>query len=218
MRISLRELLIGVALVALAIVSLRYANYGTVWPAVVTGVMMIALFVALIVAAVDRGPRQAFAIGFALTVVAYGLMLLPGRTSQFDQSEGWLPTTRLLWYVHRAVDRGRYYVAQFPTVQKGENDAATEVLKNLLNAKLNPSPNMQVDSGFGARTEARVKQFQSQAGLPVTGVVDNATWIALGPIIDEKSGQVLAAYAPKTPGALGSAGGPTPIFIHDQLL
>jgi hypothetical protein len=109
MRISLRELLIGVALVALALVSLRNANYYTVWPAVATGVTMVALFVALIVAVVDRGPRQAFAMGFALTAVAYGLMLLSVRTSNFDQFEGWLPTTRLLAYVHRAVDRGGYY-------------------------------------------------------------------------------------------------------------
>jgi len=118
-RLSLRELLSFVALVALGITSLRYAS--DAWLALVAGVTMIALFVALIVAVVDRGPRQAFAIGFALTAIAYGAVLMTGQTTrgnsgnvtsinvEFNTWEGRLPTTRLLRYVHTAVEHGGYY-------------------------------------------------------------------------------------------------------------
>ncbi len=117
-RLSLRELLGMVACVALAIVSLRYASEG--WLAIVAAVTMAAFFVSIIVAAVDRGPRQAFAIGFALTLGVYWPIVLKGAQSgggngfpsknlEFDQWEGKLPTTRLLRYVHMAVDHGGYY-------------------------------------------------------------------------------------------------------------
>jgi hypothetical protein len=117
-RLSLREMLIFVALVALAIASLKYAN--DVFLALVAAVAMFALIVALIIAAVDRGPRQAFAIGVTLTMLAYGLILITGqRTSgsggnvtskniEFDQWAGRLPTTRLLRYVHMAVQRNEW--------------------------------------------------------------------------------------------------------------
>jgi hypothetical protein len=115
-RLSLRELMVIVACVALAIVSLKYASDG--WLAVIAGVTMAALFVAIIVAAVDRGPRQAFAIGFALTMSVYWMIVLNGATStsgfpsrnlEFDQWAGKLPTTRLLRYVHRVLEHGGYY-------------------------------------------------------------------------------------------------------------
>jgi peptidoglycan hydrolase-like protein with peptidoglycan-binding domain len=40
-----------------------------------------------------------------------------------------------------------------------------------------------VDGVFGARTRATVVNFQRSRNLPVTGIVDVATWQALGPII-----------------------------------
>jgi ABC-type uncharacterized transport system permease subunit len=117
-RLSLREMLALVALVALAIASLKFAN--ETFLAIVAAVTMLALIAALIVAVVDRGPRQAFAIGVALTMIAYGLSLITGqRTSgnsgnvysrniEFDHSAGRLPTTRLLRYVHTAVERSEW--------------------------------------------------------------------------------------------------------------
>jgi hypothetical protein len=113
-RISLRELLLLVTLVALAIASLKYAS--ELWLAIVAGLAMIAFFVTGIVAVVDRGPRQAFAIGFALTMIAYGLMLTSGQNTQgprgnvssknieFHPWKGRLPTTRLLRYAHMVVN------------------------------------------------------------------------------------------------------------------
>jgi len=113
-RISLRELFALVAVVALAILSLKYAS--DAWVAIIAGMAMLALFAAFIVAAVDRGERQAFAIGFALIMVSYGLIVLNmpdphdrnGGTLEFDHWSGRLPTTRLLRYVHQAVDRSQW--------------------------------------------------------------------------------------------------------------
>jgi hypothetical protein len=116
-RVSLRELLIGVAVIALAIGSLTYAS--DTWVAIVAGLAMLGFFAAIVVAAVDRGPRQAFAIGFALVMLVYGLIVLntppthppfegPSRTKEFDHWEGRLPTTRMLRYVHHAVDRSQW--------------------------------------------------------------------------------------------------------------
>jgi len=121
-RMSLRELLIGVALLAIAIVSLKYASdTGLV---IVAAITMLVFFVALIVAVVDRGTRQAFAIGFALIMAAYGLVLMTGqrisgfsgnitsKNIEFDQWEGRLPTTRLLRYVHASIDKSQYVDAK----------------------------------------------------------------------------------------------------------
>lgn len=118
LRLSLREMLALMALVALAIASLKFANEAFL--ALVAGVTMLALIATLIVAVVDRGPRQAFAIGVALTMIAYGLILTTGQSTsgsngsvrsrniEFDQWAGRLPTTRLLRYVHKAVQRSEW--------------------------------------------------------------------------------------------------------------
>lgn len=115
-RISLRELFVLVACCALALVSLKYAS--ETWVALVSALAMLAIFIAIVTALVDRGPRQAFAIGFAVIVITYGWTVLntplpyfgPNAppTLEFDQWSGRLPTTRLLRYVHQAVDRSEW--------------------------------------------------------------------------------------------------------------
>jgi peptidoglycan hydrolase-like protein with peptidoglycan-binding domain len=42
-----------------------------------------------------------------------------------------------------------------------------------------PNTTLAVDGIFGPLTETATREFQQQAGLPVTGVVDEATWAAL---------------------------------------
>ena len=115
-RISLRQLMLIVLLVAVAILSLKFASAG--WQAVIGGLAMITLFAALVVAAVDRGPRQAFAIGYLLVMVSYGVIVLNGARSsgawgskslEMDQWEGRLPTTLLLRYIHMAVDKSEWF-------------------------------------------------------------------------------------------------------------
>ncbi|MGE3242037.1 MAG: peptidoglycan-binding protein, partial [Pirellulales bacterium] len=50
------------------------------------------------------------------------------------------------------------------------------------------SVNIGTDGDFGPETEGGVKKFQEQAGLKPTGIVDAATWKALGPLVmDEEA-------------------------------
>lgn len=69
MRISLRELMIVVAVAAVGFAGLKFASGGML-PIVqaMTGLLLLGL---LVLACVDRGQRQAFAIGFLLCGVAY---------------------------------------------------------------------------------------------------------------------------------------------------
>ncbi|GAA0929977.1 hypothetical protein GCM10009557_94170 [Virgisporangium ochraceum] len=64
-----------------------------------------------------------------------------------------------------------------PTVKNGdEGDAVAQAQRAL---RRTPNLGLAVDGEFGPLTEAATKDFQKQAGLPVTGVVDEATWQAL---------------------------------------
>jgi len=67
------------------------------------------------------------------------------------------------------------------SLRVGENGPAVEGLQRLLNARLNPSPQLDVDGDFGAATRAAVTRFQRENGLSPTGVADPATRKALGP-------------------------------------
>ncbi len=58
-----------------------------------------------------------------------------------------------------------------------------EALQRTLNARLNPSLNLATDGDFGPMTQKAVLAFQKQQALPETGVVDQATWKALGTLI-----------------------------------
>jgi hypothetical protein len=200
-RLSLREVFVLVALVALAIPSLKYAS--ELWLALVAAVSIISLFVALIVAVVDRGLRQAFAIGFALIMAGYGLIVISSPTREFDQWEGRLPTTQLLRYTYSAVDRSEWNPVVVP-LQMGATGVQVEVLQRMLNARVTPSPNLQVDGDFGSLTNQAVKWFQRQAALNATGDVDTNTWKALGLVFDSTSLQpVVPAYANPNASDLG---------------
>lgn len=101
-QLSLRSLLLFTALVALAIVSLRFSTVG--WRTLVIGIALVSLWAAAIVAIIDRGPRQAFAIGFALSLTTYAVVLYALPTiaqrdkynPEFNADLGRLPTSRLL--------------------------------------------------------------------------------------------------------------------------
>lgn len=67
-----------------------------------------------------------------------------------------------------------------PTLRKGDNGEAVRAMQILLTG--NGCKGKMVESGygsFGGNTEAAVKLFQEQVGLPVTGVVDLKTWAKL---------------------------------------
>lgn len=56
-------------------------------------------------------------------------------------------------------------------------------LQRSLNARLPTDAAITVDGSFGPNTATAVGRFQALAGLPATGVVDEATWRALGPLV-----------------------------------
>jgi peptidoglycan hydrolase-like protein with peptidoglycan-binding domain len=64
-----------------------------------------------------------------------------------------------------------------PTVQHGDTGEAVAQAQRAL--RRTPNLGLDVDGEFGPLTETATKEFQKQAGLPVTGVVDEATWQAL---------------------------------------
>lgn len=111
-RLSLREVLVIVALLALAIVSLQFAS--ATWETVVATIVIGALAVAVIVSLVDRQARQAFAIGFAVSIIVYGVALFvaslgsQGANLEFNPDTGRFPTTRLLRPVFAAIAQSRW--------------------------------------------------------------------------------------------------------------
>ena len=72
----------------------------------------------------------------------------------------------------------------------GATGRLVEELQRSLNLRLPEEQRLGVDGEFGPATTAGVKAFQSLAGLAETGVVDAATWTALGPVV---SGTAAAA-------------------------
>ncbi|MFI5911054.1 peptidoglycan-binding protein [Dactylosporangium sp. NPDC051541] len=64
-----------------------------------------------------------------------------------------------------------------PTVRRGDTGEAVAQAQRGL--RRTPNLGLEVDGDFGPATEAATKEFQQQAGLAVTGVVDAATWEAL---------------------------------------
>ena len=65
-----------------------------------------------------------------------------------------------------------------PTIQQGTTDTATTTL--LQQRLIALGFTVTADGSFGPGTKAAVQQFQTSKGLPANGVVDAATWKALG--------------------------------------
>ncbi len=65
----------------------------------------------------------------------------------------------------------------YPTLRQGQRGAYVRLMQSLLESNLVPVGG--IDGIFGANTEAAVRQFQSQNGLAVDGIVGPNTWNAL---------------------------------------
>ncbi len=72
------------------------------------------------------------------------------------------------------------------TLQMGADGEMVTALQRTLNARMKPAPGIGSDGDFGPETENAVKRFQKDKNLEVTGVVDSATWKALGPLVMEE--------------------------------
>jgi serine-type D-Ala-D-Ala carboxypeptidase (penicillin-binding protein 5/6) len=70
-----------------------------------------------------------------------------------------------------------------PTLELGAAGEIVEYLQRTLNARLTPSPRLNVDGDFGPNTRRAVELFQTSRDLGATGRVDSETWLALGTLI-----------------------------------
>jgi len=67
----------------------------------------------------------------------------------------------------------------------GATGHMVESLQRTLNARSAPPANLSVDGDFGPATEAAVRAFQRQKQIDASGVVDSATWNALGAMLEQ---------------------------------
>ena len=114
-RISLREMFVLVAAVALAIVSLVYAS--SLLQAAVSLIALLVGLAAVILGIIDCGPRRAFAIGFSVAMIGYLVVVLncqrmaAQQTNQFvfETNRPHLPTWLLLDYFYEGINRSGNY-------------------------------------------------------------------------------------------------------------
>jgi hypothetical protein len=145
-QISLRQLLILVAVIAFAIVSVKYAS--PIWQGIIGLLVMIAVISATLIAIFDRGPRQVFAIGFALVAISYWLLVLGGgkidygpgdrRNREFDIWNGRLPTTIMLRPLYERTVSTRWFNSH--TNQEVSSDVVAKVSAALAANSTGPAP------------------------------------------------------------------------------
>lgn len=70
-------------------------------------------------------------------------------------------------------------------LREGSFGRLVESLQRTLNDRLDPSPNLAIDGDFGPATRGAVERFQRSVKLPQSGIVDEATWRALGTLIEQ---------------------------------
>jgi hypothetical protein len=118
-RLSLRELLIFVAVIALAIISLRTAL--PFWQGIVGLVVMLVAVFQLAAVIFERGAGQAFAIGFMVVFIGYAALVWHGEKEPVGPVGGgsrnvelivsektMLPTSVLLQWLLEFVEHGVY--------------------------------------------------------------------------------------------------------------
>lgn len=130
-RISLRELLVLVALLAAAFVLLKFASPPIA--RIIVGISILTWGAMVIIAFIERGPRQAFAIGF--TVIA-AVFLLPIGTQSKGDPHIVLGTEDLLVYLHRQMATRWVY-----DTNTGE--------------RLRPAPLLETEGGIGPPPRSR---------------------------------------------------------------
>jgi hypothetical protein len=88
-RISLRELLVLTALAAVCLVSLKFASAG--WMTWIRAAALLLVFAAVVVAVADHGPRQKFALAFALLAAGYHFIIMTEPGTEIGSGSPALP-------------------------------------------------------------------------------------------------------------------------------
>ena len=147
-QLSLRSLLVFMALCALAIVSLRFASPG--WQTAVSSITFVMFWAAAIAAIIDRGPRQVMAIGIAVSMAAYGLVLIAlprgGNANrqyhtEFNPDSGRLPTTRVLAPIYRSIVEVTWYNMTTGQPVANQDPASQARRAGAANVTMSESPN-----------------------------------------------------------------------------
>jgi len=94
-------------------------------------------------------------------------------------------------YCPEAFDAPKSLSSDSRTVQLGASGLEVESIQRTLNAKLVPSPQLDIDGDFGPATEQAVMRFQQSVGLTATGVFDDATRASLGRLESNDSATVV---------------------------
>ncbi len=100
---------------------------------------------------------------------------------------------------------GKEEAAKQTSLEIGAQGDLVKALQRTLNARMTPSPALDVDGDFGGMTEAVVEKFQNDQNLSPTGVVDAATWEKLAPILFEET-------APPQPRSLSAKEPADPLY------
>jgi hypothetical protein len=115
-RFSLRELLLLLAFFAIGCAALRYV--GGLWLIGLSSCVLLLFMIAAVLASVDRGHRQAQAIGFALCVAIYGVLFWSAPSPmnvevnpELDPEAGRLPTTKAMAPLFDLIVKGSYHDA-----------------------------------------------------------------------------------------------------------
>ncbi len=87
------------------------------------------------------------------------------------------------------------------TLRRGSRGNEVQRLQELLNKRLQPSPNLSTDGDFGPRTEAAVRLYQATVGLGIDGIAGPRTWAALeaGQVTNPAAAAPAAASYPNAP-------------------
>jgi len=113
LRVSLAELLFVLAFFAFGCVALKFAN--SFWWCLIGFIALMLFLTALVIAVIDRGARQATAIGFIICCSCYGVMLKhpPNRIAivadnpELDPNRADLPTSRILRLIYGTITSRR---------------------------------------------------------------------------------------------------------------
>ena len=106
-RVSLREVLLLVSFLAVGCVALKYPNEW--WWVALSSCTLLVFLTALVAVLVDRGSRQAMAIGCAVCMATYGVLVWSSADREFDPYSGRLPTTQIMKPLFQAIVAVTYH-------------------------------------------------------------------------------------------------------------